>query len=81
MPKFPARIIKFEFMRPSLDVFSKYKSNASKKRHIKRGNFKIQVVSLHIFRNGKLIITGCQSKCDFLNICTLIKAILKHSLL
>lgn len=76
--KFPAKIIKFEFKRQNLKCFDSYKSEASKKRHKKNGNYEKQIISLHVFKQGKLIITGCQLKSDFTNICFLINLLIQN---
>jgi TATA-box binding protein (TBP) (component of TFIID and TFIIIB) len=70
---FPGRIFQLEFNRGNNDSnsLSSYKSEASKKRrHFSK--FDIQKVSLTIFTNGKILISGCQIKEDVNNILNMI---------
>lgn len=60
--KFPAIFFKFKTCRKNLDIV-KFKSTASKKRH-KEDNFKYLTTSIHMFKNFKFIITGCQTQED-----------------
>lgn len=76
---FPANILKYIYLRTNInrDLWATYKSDASKKRH-KDDQFKYQKVSLHCFENGKLIITGCQTKEDFSNIIFIIEKLVEY---
>lgn len=60
---FPADLLRFTILRNiSCDEFLSVKSSASRKRN--KDNFKGQNISIHIFPNGKMIITGMQTKED-----------------
>lgn len=72
---FPADILKFKFERMNNECLASFKSVASAKRN-KMINFKFQNVSILMFCNGKLIITGCQTIEDVGNMCLLLTSIL-----
>lgn len=71
---FPANIMKIMFKRDNTSIIN-YKSEASKKRH-KKDLFEWQVVSIHIHGNGKIIITGAQTRSDIFNIMCLMREII-----
>lgn len=74
---FPAQIIKCYIERCDLLNILNVKSSASRKRHPTR--FKHQKVSCHVFKNGKYIVTGGQTKSDFSNLFILLQQIFKHA--
>jgi len=59
--RFPADMITFYIWRPDNNLMNT-KSGASRKR--KKNTFDKQTCSIHIFRNGKFILTGVQTKTD-----------------
>ena len=59
--RFPADMITFYIWRTT-NILYNNKSVASRKR--KKNNFDKQTCSIHIFRNGKFILTGVQTKTD-----------------
>lgn len=74
---FPAKITKYFFKRqnPQFRELLKYKSEASQKRHRQLNTFNRQKISIHMFKNGKFIITGGQTYSDLENIKFLIRKI------
>jgi hypothetical protein len=58
---FPARRIRI-FYRRNLNMLTNFKSEASRKRN--KDQFAVQKMSLLIFRNGKIICTGAQTRED-----------------
>ncbi len=74
--RFPAKIIKLKLKRDWLELY-KHKSDASRKRKIVLAKinrkkiqnlYEIQNCTIAFFLNGKLTITGSQTKQDFKNI-------------
>ena len=67
LPKdeFPADLLKIHIKRTvkSIDLI-RYKSQAARRR--KQGSFETQIVSIHLFKNGKIITTGAQTREDIM---------------
>lgn len=60
---FPADLLTFTIIRQMcVDEFFEVKSKASRKRN--KDDYKGQNISIHIFPNGKIIVTGMQTKED-----------------
>lgn len=59
---FPSDLIKFSVRRIDFLNLQNYKSSASKKRN--NNNFVNQHLAILVFRNGKMIVTGMQSRED-----------------
>ena len=70
---FPADMIKLTLKRNNPSLLSELKSDAAKKR--KKNGYLEQLVSLHLFTNGKIIITGGQTKEDIVNLMLILKII------
>ena len=63
---FPADLLKIYVTRDEdLHNLTYVKSDAAKRR--RQNNFHDQIISIHFFKNGKIILTGAQTKNDLVN--------------
>lgn len=76
---FPADLLQFTILRTmSVDEFFEVKSRASRKRN--KDNFRDQHISIHIFPNGKIIVTGSQTKEDLNSIFDTMRSLVRYFL-
>lgn len=74
---FPASIVKFIFFRQTTNDLYHLKSDASKKRH-KNDKFVRQRCSMHIFNDGKIILTGSQTREDLENVSNILMLLMSY---
>ena len=76
--RFPADLIKIYLERNFSNSLQLLKSKASRKRL--KNNFSQQKISIHVFKNGKLIMTGGQTKEDLENLINIFHILFKYFL-